>query len=922
MLSNMGFLSSKAARIGLAAGVSLFVFIFYFQSSRILPPASHRPAQPEFELPHNCELNRSHLDAYKLSPSIQYARRYIHVYEQEDADHPSILDIPERLVPELQSVSLKQEEKGAGAMINLQQCERKPVQLRVAPIRPKADASGLLFGVSTKAERLKNSMPQFLHWLSGNHASLLALIAPDPSTRELQQQMRAAGIDVTIQHSSVGYIEAYFGLVESLYKEASRRPGTHWVSWMDDDTFFPSMNNLVDRLALYDSSKPQYIGALSEDMHQVRKHGYYGFGGGGIFVSMPLLKLLHEAYPKCKEHNRPEWGGDYQLYSCISNYTTTKMVVEHDLHQFDFFGDVRGVYEAGRPMLSLHHWKSWHHFDVANAVAISDLCGDSCLFQRYKFVGQNPSSPMVLTNGFSIVEYLGQTPDFMRAELTWNINNDEIKSGRPQEDILNDFAHSVGPLRPKLEEGKDKISYDLADMVRGTNGEFKQVYIHKGADGEDDRVIELIWLEACSAPSSLLQLALFKARRGLGQNLDHTRRSIPRSLRQLLDLTPKLDDRPVVEGLSGLESPLLPHLNVLSSVISSNIKRRLIVVHDLGARKIRRVAKGSGRRQFERLLGHASSPAQVVRIFQAAVDPAAPSGLALTPARCHLMTHTLDRMRSTWSARAILASVNAISGVHQRCGIPQSQQFLQYAALQAARAQSTVVMQYYLSELRQRGYDMSINNVRALIRELVAQSTLKKRDGTRFGAWQRRDALRLLTGWDSTGVGGPGEEQQICLAFFVQRAYPILIVDYVRALSLLGACEAIWQEWQAYVGSGQADRSKVDREVPGSVDMRDALNPGLVSAFKQALLQSGDAPRAALVSLDGAGLAPSKRSTDHKSLPKKTITPQNLRVWREHRDKLLNTSMEQHLQEFERALRLDWAQASGMSGSPAARKHV
>jgi len=61
-----------------------------------------------------------------------------------------------------------------------------------------------------------------------------------------------------------------------------------------------------------------------------------------------------------------------------------------------------GLFESGRRMLTVHHWRTWFQVDVVRAAWVSGACGFECVFQRFVFPQQN----MVLSNGFSLVEYL------------------------------------------------------------------------------------------------------------------------------------------------------------------------------------------------------------------------------------------------------------------------------------------------------------------------------------------------------------------------------------------------------------------------------------------------------------------------------------------------------------------------------------
>ncbi|KAH0551137.1 hypothetical protein GP486_007522, partial [Trichoglossum hirsutum] len=62
-------------------------------------------------------------------------------------------------------------------------------------------------------------------------------------------------------------------------------------------------------------------------------------------------------------------------------------------------------------------------------------------------------------------------------------------------------------------------------------------------------------------------------------------------------------------------------------------------------------------------------------------------------------------------------------------------------------------------------------------------------------AWRRKEALSLLTGWETAGVGGPNETRDISLESFLDRRNTPMFAEYLMSLGRLGASEAIWQEW-------------------------------------------------------------------------------------------------------------------------------
>ncbi|KAI9845288.1 MAG: hypothetical protein M1838_001811 [Thelocarpon superellum] len=528
-------LSRRYLRAGYAVFVIFFLYGFYVTGPRLSHSRHiHRPHGVDQKgLQHFpgsiCDLNVSSLHRYELSPDFHYARRYITTQVVEDEQSRPMGKVEGDLVPQLQHVSRAQDD-----LIPLSYCQEEPLALSIRPARRRYDNATVLFGVATTAQRLKDSLPQMHHWLTRGNGRLVALVPNDEMIPEVRTEMQAWGIDGTVKISKADYPSRYFDLVKELHNEVRALSSLHapvqWVSLIDDDTFFPSMTNLISMLKTHDHTKPQYVGAVSEDFHQIVRHGYFAFGGAGIFLSLPLLDELMAAYPACRQSEENVDQGDLRLVHCIFHHTTTKLSVEHGLHQMDLFGDPRGLFESGRSLLSLHHWKSWFRLDVMKLSMIADVCGEDCILQRWTFrpspisvpkrpvtipfisttfssQSKPPQSALVLNNGFSIVEYLTPLPpDFQQVEKTWDINADlRDDHTRTLADDATDFAHSLAPIRAELEEGKDKISYDLVDSIREPGGRVRQVYIKRGKsskepgkakgdfEDEEDVVIELIW---------------------------------------------------------------------------------------------------------------------------------------------------------------------------------------------------------------------------------------------------------------------------------------------------------------------------------------------------------------------------------------------------------------------------------------------
>lgn len=456
-----------------------------------------------------CPSNLDWLQPLQLSYPIKYARREVIVNPTPEAERLSVTKLDGPLFPDFQSVDLSDSFE-----VKLKNC-KGPLILDISEHAKRAvDAAHIIFGISTTLERLDDSIPSLLRWLPNTNAKLFVIAikddnvpddakdryhpADDRDMSDLQKHMRKLGLDVTIVHplsKHDWFSQRYFSLVRVMYE--NKQPNTQWVSLIDDDTFFLSMPSLVERLSEFDPKKQYYVGGLSEDWWSVTMYGMMGFGGAGVFVSLPLAEIVNSKYDDCQERSHTS-AGDIRLRECISWHTRTKLTNILDLHQIDIKKDLSGIYESGRPILSLHHWKGGgpdgKGYPLHTMHLVADICGD-CFLQRWQL-----GDDMLLTNGFSIASYPKggiKQLDLDKIEETWD--HPSVVEGSVN---ANGVDHSLGPTRPKLSLEQDKIQYRLVDSAV-VGGAVRQVYFRAGADGDHDSILELLWkdqLDAISTP--------------------------------------------------------------------------------------------------------------------------------------------------------------------------------------------------------------------------------------------------------------------------------------------------------------------------------------------------------------------------------------------------------------------------------------
>jgi hypothetical protein len=351
------------------------------------------------------------------------------------------------------------------------------LELRV-PLTPKADTSIMAFGMATKIPRLQQAIPQLAHWLPHTEAQVHVIAPAHDDDLPVERSIRKLGIDLTITSSDLPFPKAYFSIIKKLYE--TRNPQTKWLVMMDDDTFIPSLPYLVKHLEKnYDASEQVMVAATSDNLKQVQSWGLIPFGGGGIFVSVPLAAALvkPEVWHACMNSTKDQ--GDQIVNECLNYHSAIRPTFDLGLHQMDISGDSAGYFESGRRLLTVHHWKTWFDFNVPMAANVSKACGQECVFQRWLF-----DENTVLSNGFSIVDYpkgINETT-LGQVEKTW-------------EGEMWMFYHKIGPLREPLQKEEKKAARLVEASIIPQVG-VRQVYI-ESADGVAngmDRVEELLWL--------------------------------------------------------------------------------------------------------------------------------------------------------------------------------------------------------------------------------------------------------------------------------------------------------------------------------------------------------------------------------------------------------------------------------------------
>lgn len=459
-------------------------------------------------------------DTYDLDDEIEYLKRYVR-FTREPIERQSYTTLQQSFLPDsdmdqgFQLLRMSGEQHLHEGTTGCRDALEVPVPQ--SPFPADVDLSDFIFGMSTNYERLSHpsTIKEWTYWLTdGNGKSnggklVLRLVdASDPELTDVVQRLAKAGIDAEVSavNSQVETEMAVrnFNLVPILFShEQQSSTAKKWFVLCDDDTFFTAMNRVVATFSQYDATKPLYIGTLSEDVNAVRTHGSHAYGGGGIFLSRPLVSIISSLQgcttrAKIKQSNSG-WGpqGDIILRQCIYENTNIRMIHQKDLWQLDFKGDPAGFYEAGLQPFSVHHFKGGEKIHTAyplNSTMIAHTCGEDCPYLRF-ITADN----FIISNGYSIAQY----PD----GIDFNLDQVEHTFQTRGQDKVWNFDFTWGPQRPSLHKTGKKVAWELRESQRMEDGAVSQVYIRKKdderwttAEGRPmktfDGIIELVWMPA------------------------------------------------------------------------------------------------------------------------------------------------------------------------------------------------------------------------------------------------------------------------------------------------------------------------------------------------------------------------------------------------------------------------------------------
>ena len=424
----------------------------------------------------------------------------------------SMTDTTLRFMPAGDSIRINVDDE------NLDLSSEQPVNLVLhRSARPdELDASAFLFGISSTYSRLiyanHSLIRDWQRWLTdgkgtSNGAQVL-LALHDASKTEIDKITRilqSAGIDAAVTSSkpSLDTASRYMDLLQSLMQnqdKGEKRSSMQrkFLSLIDDDTFFPSMDKLLRELAKFKNDEPYYIGVPSERSDWfVERNESMTYGGGAVFVTQAMAEMAASCFRKDKRDNEFGSGSawDAVLYDCISKNT------EENLHILPSFyspeDDQRygqetisnEGYGGGIQPLTLHHARNWHRFEAGKGHLVTSVCGEDCFLQRFQF-----KDDWILVNGYSITNF----PDGMDAiplKKGSKLLTQDSRDAKPikiHESIVLDSTERLAEtadMKMIVWTGRKRV-WRLADSKLLDNGEVWQAYIKRKDGGNWDDYVD------------------------------------------------------------------------------------------------------------------------------------------------------------------------------------------------------------------------------------------------------------------------------------------------------------------------------------------------------------------------------------------------------------------------------------------------
>ncbi|KAI9808512.1 MAG: hypothetical protein M1827_007217 [Pycnora praestabilis] len=252
----------------------------------------------------------------------------------------------------------------------------------------------------------------------------------------------------------------------------------------------------------------------------------------------------------------------------------------------------------------------------------------------------------------------------------------------------------------------------------------------------------------------------------------------------------------------------------------------------------------------------------------------------------------LHRFRRDHTDREILSVLNTITWSLRTRGLEPGKHHCISGMKYAVRARSAPAFGLYLTEFHRRNYRWTVPQWQGVVEEFCKPECTMK-----HGEWDRREAHRILTGWEIDSVRSRHEEK----ASLSMRSYfhedTLCSEAYLNTLGVFKASDTIWQEWLDWsTGRELAEIKEGQTREYGASFPRAVL---------RALLASND-PKRAWQILKSTGT--SKDWPSESTWDKLLDSPEYISIWSEETRDAVLRRYAKDLENIESALHIQWVQ--------------
>lgn len=215
----------------------------------------------------------------------------------------------------------------------------------------RTQGKNIMVGYATNTARIRKWTPMLQHSFAHTGLHLVLQLPGNEDGVDLARDLNALGIRTSIIHDDAEYRIRWARLPMVLYPLADRN--TQWIMVSDDDSFVLSLPRILAVLDKYDPRQHHFVGTLSDKWANM-VFGPESFGGGGTFLSLPLVKHL---LPHWEAYAQREWliGGDQRMSWCVFENSYARLSWEPTvLTQNDAEGDIQGLIESGQRFGTFH----------------------------------------------------------------------------------------------------------------------------------------------------------------------------------------------------------------------------------------------------------------------------------------------------------------------------------------------------------------------------------------------------------------------------------------------------------------------------------------------------------------------------------------------------------------------------------------